>query len=135
MARDRRLAVRRAAHDLLDEKLEAWAANQSLDDAVEKLLAAEVPASRVVNGHRLMPHPQLEHREFFQNMVHPVTGDTRYPGFPMNYSILGKRLHTMPPPTLGQNNDDVLKGELGLSDEEMEQLREKKVIGTRPSIM
>jgi len=129
------LAGRRAAHDLLDEKLEAWAANQSLDDAVEKLLAAEVPASRVVNGHRLMPHPQLEHREFFQNMVHPVTGDTRYPGFPMNYSILGKRLHTMPPPTLGQNNDDVLKGELGLSDEEMEQLREKKVIGTRPSFM
>jgi crotonobetainyl-CoA:carnitine CoA-transferase CaiB-like acyl-CoA transferase len=48
---------------------------------------------------------------------------------------MGKQFHTAPPPTLGQNNDDVLKTELGLSDEEVEVLREKKVIGGRPTFM
>lgn len=129
------LAGRRAAHDRLDEIIGTWLANQSLDAVVDRLLAAGVPASQVVNGHYLMPNLQLEHRQFFQNMNHPVTGDTRYPGFPMNYSILGNQLHTAPPPTLGQNNVGVLKDELGLTEDEIEVLREKKIIGTRPTFM
>ena len=129
------LAGRRSAHDALDVKLEAWLADHPLDETVNRLLEVGVPASQIVNGHFVMPNPQLEHRQFFQNMKHPVTGDTRYPGFPMKYSILGNQLHTAPPPTLGQNNEEVLKEELGLSDEEIEVLKEKKVIGTRPSFM
>ena len=126
---------RRKNHDRIDAKLGRWLAGQPLDRVVEQLLDAGVPASAVINGHSLMPNPQLEHRQFFQTMKHPVTGDTRYPGFPMSFSILGNQLHSAPPPTLGQNSEDILKGELGLSDEEVEALREKKVIGTRPTFM
>jgi len=128
-------AGRRKEHDRIDEKLELWLAEQSIDRVVEQLLDAGVPTSPLINGHQLMPNPQLLHREFFQNMQHPTTGDTRYPGFPMNFSILGKQLHSAPPPTLGQNNDQMLKEELGLSDKEVEVLREKKVIGERPTFM
>lgn len=128
-------AGRRAHHDRIDEKIDQWLVGKPLDRVVEQLLDAGIPATRVTNGHRVMPNPQLEHRQFFQTMKHPITGDTRYPGFPMNFSILGNQLHSAPPPTLGQNNDDILKGELGLSDEEVDALREKKVIGTRPTFM
>ncbi len=128
-------AGRRAEHDRLDEAVEAWTRAGACDALVESLLGAGVPASVVVNGHHLMPNPQLEAREFFQQLTHPFTGDTRYPGFPMTWSILGKRLHRSPPPTLGQDNDAVLREELGLSDEEIEALREKQVIGERPSFM
>jgi crotonobetainyl-CoA:carnitine CoA-transferase CaiB-like acyl-CoA transferase len=128
-------AGRTMNHDHIDEKLECWLAKQPIDRVVEQLLSAGVPVSPVINGHFLMPNPQLEHREFYQNLQHPVTGDTRYPGFPMNYSILGNRFHSAPPPTLGQNNDEVLKSELGLSDEEIEELRENKVVGERPTFM
>ncbi|MDP6977791.1 MAG: CoA transferase [Myxococcota bacterium] len=128
-------AGRRAAHDRLDEAIEAWTLTGECEALVERLLDEGVPASMVVNGHRLMPNPQLEAREFFQQLTHPFTGDTRYPGFPMTWSIFGKRLHRSAPPTLGQDNDAVLREELGLSDDEIEALREKQVIGERPSFM
>ena len=82
-----------------------------------------------------MPNPQLIHREFFQTLTHPVTGETRYPGFPMQFSALGRNLHRSPPPTLGQHNDEILNGELGLSKVEIDELREQQIIGERPSFM
>jgi crotonobetainyl-CoA:carnitine CoA-transferase CaiB-like acyl-CoA transferase len=126
---------RRLAHDEIDHALDEWFSDKSLDDVVAKLIDSGIPASEVINAHDIMPNPQLEHREFFQTMKHPVTGETRYPGFPLNYSILGKQLHPAPPPTLGQNNEDVLKAELGLTTEEVDELREKKLIGVRPTFM
>jgi crotonobetainyl-CoA:carnitine CoA-transferase CaiB-like acyl-CoA transferase len=128
-------AGRRAHHDEIDDAIETWLADQEAEAAAERLVAVGVPAQAAVNAHRVMPNPQLEHRSFFQTMVHPVTGPTRYPGFPMRFSRLGPNLHRNPPPTLGQHNQEILQGELGLSDSELESLREQKIVGDRPSFM
>ncbi len=137
-ARDEAFATaagRRAQHDALDERIEAWTSQRSLAEAEETLVSAGVPAHAVVNAHFVMPNPQLEQREFFQVLKHPVTGETRYPGLPMRFSALGPHLHRAPPPTLGQHNDEILRGELGLSDEELARLREARCIGDRPTFM
>ena len=126
---------RRDSHDEIDERIGQWLSTQKRDEAVRKLADAGVPAHPLVNGHLLMPNPQLEHRRFFQVMEHPVTGATRYPGLPMAFSGLERHLHGSPPPTLGQHNDEILGGELGLSKDELGGLRERKVIGERPSFM
>ena len=126
---------RRARHDEIDAHLDAWCADQKSAEAAERLVAAGVPAAAVINAHRIMPHPQLEARSFFQTMVHPVTGETRYPGFPMRFSGFGPGLHRSPPPTLGQHNGEILCGELGLSEDELAELREAQVIGDRPSFL
>ena len=128
-------AGRRAHHDEIDEGIEAWLVPLALDDAVGRLVAAGVPAHATINPHSQMPNPQLEHRRFFQTLVHPVTGETRYPGCPMKFSGLPPGLHRSAPPTLGQHNDEVLGGELGLSRDELERLRERQIIGQRPSFM
>jgi crotonobetainyl-CoA:carnitine CoA-transferase CaiB-like acyl-CoA transferase len=136
-ARDPDLASaegRCAAHDAIDERLSEWTRQRRRDDAAETLSCAGVPAEAIINAHSLMPNAQLEHRGFFQTMEHPVTGKTRYPGFPMGFSALGRGLHRWPPPTLGQHNDEVLL-ELGLSEHEIARLREEKVIGERPAFM
>lgn len=127
------LPQRHQAHDLIDAAVESWLSSLSRDDAVDRLIAAGIPAQAVRNGHDRTPHPQLSHRDFFQRMNHPVTGDTRYPGLPMDFSGLPRQLHSGPPPTLGQHNEEVLGGVLGLSADALEELKKRQVIGMRPA--
>ncbi len=126
---------RLAAHDRLSARLSAWIRTRFRNEVLETLLAAGVPASASVNNHALMPNPQLEARHFFQTMKHPFTGETRYPGFPAIFSAFERDLHRTPPPTLGQHNREILQGELGIEDQEFEQLEEAGVIGTRPDFL
>lgn len=129
------LAGRRAAHDAIDARLNAWLAGRTREGAVDMLVAAGVPAHALINGYHIMPNPQLEHREFFQVLDHPIVGRIRYPGLPMRFSGFPRHLHRWAPPLLGQHNDAVLGGELGLSPEKLAALREKQVIGERPTFM
>jgi len=127
-----RAAGRRAARDAIDAGIRAWCAERRAVDAEALLSAAGVPAGAGVNAHYLRSNPQIQHRGFYQALDHPVTGPTPYPNLPMRFSRFGAGLHTTPPPTLGQHNDEVLGGELGLSPEELARLRAAKVIGERP---
>jgi len=126
-------AGRRASHDRIDRELEAAFASGTRDALAERLLAAGVPAEPLVNAHFVMPNPQLEYRRFYQELEHAVVGRRRYPTLPMRFSSLGPRWHRSPPPTLGQHNAEILGGELGVTAERLEELREKKIIGDRPA--
>ncbi|MGE4609473.1 MAG: CoA transferase [Myxococcota bacterium] len=127
--------LRRARHDEIDAGLSAWFETKQLDEVIESLVGAGVPAAPVINAHFILPNEQLEFRQFYQTLTHPVTGPTRYPGLPMAFSSLSRQLHRSPPPTLGQHNEEILGGELGLNDEELEGLRDRKIIGSKPSFM
>jgi crotonobetainyl-CoA:carnitine CoA-transferase CaiB-like acyl-CoA transferase len=137
-ARDPALATadgRRGAHDAIDAHLSEWCASRSCSEAEAELLAAGVPVAQCINGYHLVPNPQLTQRGFHETLEHPVTGKTRYQGIPMAFGALPRPLHRSPPPTLGQHNDEILRAELGLSSEEIEGLRERQIIGERPSFM
>ncbi len=124
---------RRTAHDAIDAELGTWCAEHTAEAAAEALLAEGVPAAPLVNAHLIVPNPQLEARGFYQTLAHPRTGTTRYPGLPMHFSGIDSAKRRTPPPTLGQHNTEVLGGDLGLSDAEIERLRAAKVIGERPA--
>jgi crotonobetainyl-CoA:carnitine CoA-transferase CaiB-like acyl-CoA transferase len=128
-------ADRRRHADELDAHLREWTRTQPVEALQDALHQRGIAAERVVNARRLMPHPQLEHRGFFQTLSHPRTGDTRYPGWPLVWSQLPRALHRRPAPTLGEHNREILREELGLSDEEIEALRSDAVIGERPTFM
>ena len=128
-------AGRRAAHDAIDERIASWTRTGSMAEVEGALLAAGIPASGCHNAHSLYPNEQLEAREFFEWMEHPRMGRIRYPGQPMRFSGLPSALRRRTPPLLGEHNEEVLRDELGLSDSEIEKLRELKRIGNRPSFM
>lgn len=129
------LQGRNQYHDEIESFLSRWFAEQDITVIQPKLIALGIPAEITINGHCIMPNQQLIDRNYFYNAVHPVTSETRYPGLPINYSNFDKLFPHGLPPILGEHNDEILGGELGLSDEELAELREKQIIGERPSFM
>ena len=125
-------AGRSSAHDAIDAVIRVWCARRSASAAEAALLAAGIPAAQCINAHHVLPNPQLEARAAYTTLAHPVTGATRYPELPLRFSALPRPLRRTPPPTLGQHNDEVLR-ELGLRDDEIAELRAKRVIGERPA--
>ncbi|MBW2496558.1 MAG: CoA transferase [Deltaproteobacteria bacterium] len=125
-------AGRRAAQDAIETGISGWAAGLRAREAETVLLAEGVPAAAAVNAHFLVGNEQLESRGFFQTLEHPVTGSTPYAVLPVRFSKRRCGRHASPPPTMGQHNEEVLGGELGLSSAEIEALLQKKVIGHQP---
>jgi crotonobetainyl-CoA:carnitine CoA-transferase CaiB-like acyl-CoA transferase len=100
---------------------------------VALLRAAGVPAAVVVHPSEQVDFEQLAARQFFENVVHPVAGDTLHVTFPFRLPGHVGPIHRAPAPTLGQHNVDVLGGLLGVTDAELARLAETGVIGTELS--
>jgi crotonobetainyl-CoA:carnitine CoA-transferase CaiB-like acyl-CoA transferase len=125
------LRADRHDHDAVDLELVTWAAARPLDQTVEELVAAGVPAGAVRDPRAISTHPQLAARGFFEQIDHPVSGPRNVAGLPFRYASVDRWL-SRPAPTLGQHDREVLGGELGLSDAELDRLEAGGVIGTRP---
>jgi crotonobetainyl-CoA:carnitine CoA-transferase CaiB-like acyl-CoA transferase len=124
-------AGRRARHDELDERLATWTRDQDADALVQSLRAAGLPAARCLVATRMYGEPHLEARGYYQEIEHPRSGLRRYPVWPLRFSFGPAPHYRASAPTLGQHNDEILGGELGLSTEELADLREKQIIGER----
>ncbi|MBW2425537.1 MAG: CoA transferase [Deltaproteobacteria bacterium] len=122
---------RRERHDLLDEKLAAWASQQDADEAAERLVARGIPAAVLVSGGFASEQPQMKARGFFEEIEHPVVGVHPVAGPPFRYATVD-HWHRTPTPTMGQHNREVL-ADLGLDEAEIDRLEADEVIGTKPT--
>ncbi len=132
-AADRDLATvaqRATVHDRIDTSIQQWCSQQSLAGALEALKAAGVQP--VVPAYAIDEDPQMQARGFWEPVVHPIVGEHRYPGWPMRLSGGPERWYRSPAPLLGQHNEEVLHGLLGLTGDEIADLRRTDVIGERP---
>ena len=122
---------RRAAHDVLDERISEWVGMRSSKDVVDSLVSAGVPVAVVVMPHETADVEQLASRGIFVSLEHPVTGRTRYVGLAGRFRAGPDPDVQRPAPLLGQDNRAVLVEELGLSETEYEQLIATGVVGTK----
>ena len=106
-----------------------WAARSSATASVAELRAAGIPATEVMFGGGMYSDPQLEARQFYEELEHPVSGRRRYPGLPMRFWFADPVRVGRPAPTLGQHNVEVLGDELGLDADLLAQLSADDVIG------
>jgi len=125
-------AGRRAAHDTIDEQLREWTRTRERSALASELRERGIPASEVANpGRLLQTNPQFQARGYFETPPHPVVGEMPLASLPFRYSGVDHWLRT-PSPKLGQDNERVLCGILGLSSEDLRQLETDGVIGDRP---
>jgi crotonobetainyl-CoA:carnitine CoA-transferase CaiB-like acyl-CoA transferase len=127
----RTVAGRRGAHEALDRKLELWCSERKADEVVGALLATGVPVAKVLQPHEQVTLPPLLHRGYFEDVDHPVAGTARHSTVPFRSSRAPERLHRTPAPRLGEHTDAVLRS-IGLTDQELAELRELGVTGVVP---
>jgi crotonobetainyl-CoA:carnitine CoA-transferase CaiB-like acyl-CoA transferase len=126
-------AGRRNRHDDIDEHIAAWCKGRTGDDIVDTLWEHGVPVAKVVQPHRQTEIPQLAARGFFEDVGHPVNPRTPHSTLPFTFSRGPERVHIEPAPLLGQHNHELLT-ELGLSEEEIDDLAAQGVIGIAPAM-
>jgi len=94
---------------------------------IERLKAAGVPCGSVRDLRELFDDPQLEAREMIARVEHAAVGMLRTLGVNVKLSRTPGSVRTAPP-TLGQHTDAVLRGDLGLSADDVDALRQSGVI-------
>ncbi len=100
---------RRARVDELEKEISPILASATVDEWMERLGEAGVPAGRVKSLDEVYASPQVKHLELVDEVEHPTLGEIRLPGTPLGYGRSGRRAPE-PPPTLGQHTEEVFGG-------------------------
>jgi crotonobetainyl-CoA:carnitine CoA-transferase CaiB-like acyl-CoA transferase len=119
-------------HDALDEAISSWTREQDSTEAMHRLQEAGVIAAAVLSPKQVLFDSHLKERGYFDVIEQPGVGKKPIP------KQLGAHFSAFsidcdaPAPKLGEHNREVLQDLLGLTDDEIAALEERKVIGDTP---
>lgn len=123
---------RRANKEALRDVIETWMAGlETRDAALAALRAERIPCAPVLGLDEAMAHPHLVERGTIRNVSDPLIGGFAVPGAPAKFSA-------WEPPAdltaalLGEHNEAVLAGVLGMGDDEIAGLYEAGVLTRDP---
>jgi crotonobetainyl-CoA:carnitine CoA-transferase CaiB-like acyl-CoA transferase len=111
----------------LDEFVGGLTRNRSANELTAQLQAAGVASYPVQNCMDIHQDENLEAWDFWHWLEHKQMGPSPYEGLQHRLSRTPGELRDAAP-VLGQNNDEIFRGMLGLSAEEIEQLKKENVI-------
>ena len=100
---------------------------QTTEHWVAALNQADVPCAPVQTIDQVFAAPQVLHRNMLVEVDHPTAGKIRMAGIPVKFSATPASVR-LPPPLLGEHNEDVLSSWLGMKPEAIDQLKKKSVI-------
>ncbi len=107
--------------------LNAVFAQRTTRDWVDTLEAAGVPNGPINNIAQVFTEPQAVARGVKIEMDHPTAGKVPLVASPMRFSETPVE-YKLPPPTLGQHTDEILREVLKLGDAEIARLRAGKIV-------
>jgi len=90
----------------LEREMAPALTSATVDEWMERLGDAGVPAGRVKPMDEVYSSPQVMHLGLVDIVDHPTLGEIRLPGTPLGYGRSGRRVPEAPP-TLGQHNGEV----------------------------
>ncbi|MEZ4501287.1 MAG: CoA transferase [Dehalococcoidia bacterium] len=132
LASDERFAAsdQRWKHrDALDTALGEVTRSHDKEALFRSLQAAGVNAAPVHNEVEALADEQLAARDWFREITVPTVGTHRYPGYLFKMANTPDEVR-LPPPLLGEHNEEIYLDLLGYSREELDAMIEKGLVGT-----
>lgn len=123
--------ARKENEDALDAALAPAFADRDAKETEALLQGAGVAACIVRRASELNEDESLVASGFFQPMDRPLSEALPYKTWPFRFSSIESN-HRLRAPLLGEHNEEILAGWLGLSADEIAALAEKRVVGDRP---
>jgi len=121
--------ARLAHHDEVNRVVGDWVEARSVDEVMATLGpdGANVPCAPVMTVDRLMTDPHVQARDMVIELAHKTLGRIPVSGVPFKLSASPGSVDHLGP-DLGEHNDEVYRGLLGLSDDDMRDLQAEGVI-------
>ncbi|MEY2791965.1 MAG: hypothetical protein RL295_2130 [Pseudomonadota bacterium] len=111
----------------LDQAVGEWTAKHSVDEVLNALDGASVPAGRIYTVADIAADPHYAAREMLQNIQLDDGSQLTIPGVVPKLSVTPGQ-HRSNAPALGQDTDAILK-EIGLSAAQIEKLKATGIVG------
>ncbi len=106
-----------------------WSKKLTTEEALKILREKKVPCDPVLEIKEVLEDPQLKSRGMIQELDHPISGPTgvKAAGFPIQF-YERRADYPAPAPLLGQHNEEIYMGLLGISQEELARLKKEGII-------
>jgi formyl-CoA transferase len=111
----------------IDQAIENWTLQKSVEEVLQALESASVPAGRIYDIADIAADPHYEARGMFEQVTLTNGSSLKVPGFVPKLSLTPGQ-HRRNAPDLGQDTDAILK-EMGLSSEQIQKLRANGIVG------
>ncbi|MBD8472965.1 CoA transferase [Pseudomonas sp. CFBP 8770] len=117
---------RAAQSDLLDGAISTWSARRPIEDVLQALESAEVPAGRIYSVADIVADPHYQARDMILDAQLPGGVATKMPGIVPKLSATPGVVNWQGP-SLGQHTQAVLT-ELGLSESAIQRLKDEGIV-------
>ena len=114
----------------IDQAIEAWTLQKSVDEVLEALESASVPAGKIYNIADIAADPHYAARGMLQQITMADGSTLKVPGVVPKLSLTPGQ-HRRNAPDLGQDTDEILK-EMGLSADQIQKLKAAGIVNDRP---
>ncbi|HEY8611944.1 MAG TPA: CoA transferase [Roseomonas sp.] len=121
------MAGRRERRGEIEPRIAAITATRSVAEWQRLLEEHDIPHAPVLGVTAALSHPHAAAREMVVDVEHPAAGTLQLLGRPVKFPGM-RQAPLEPPPMLGQHTAEVLRRELGLSPERIEELQQAGVI-------
>jgi formyl-CoA transferase len=115
-----------ANRDAVDEVIKPWVAQRTKREVMQTLGDAGIPAGAVFDTNELINDVVLRERGIFGTVDHPARGKVTMPGWPVKMSDSCVPLAAAP--LLGQDNSRIYSELMGLTPDQIAELRTEEAI-------
>jgi crotonobetainyl-CoA:carnitine CoA-transferase CaiB-like acyl-CoA transferase len=120
-------AARRANQAETAAIIQGWTSQRRKAEVVSTLAEGGVPAAPVNDVAEMVADPQVQAREMFVDLEHPMYGPVTITGTPLKLSETPGRVERLAP-LPGEHNDEVFMGLLGHSRQDLDRWQEEGVV-------